>query len=324
MTGLPLRVRALWAFNTLIRRLGMQDVSKAAARPLEQRRGRPPGRLVARPAPQDVDVRELTVPGRDGPVPARAYRPRGAAEPLPTLVLIHGGGWILGSPDVMDPYSRWLCHDVGIAVLSVDYRLAPEHVFPAGYQDCVDVFEWVLTHGAEHGFDPTRVAVGGDSSGGNLAAAVALHARDAGLPLAAQVLVYPVVEAEVDTPAMRGYRGPGLQRHDIDEMVDVYLGGDRGLRRDPRVSPLLAASLAGVAPALVLTAELDILHDQGRRYAGRLVDAGVPARQVHYAQAAHAFLTLDRLFPEAPLARAEVAAELARRLDVGRSEAAGV
>ncbi len=221
------------------------------------------------------EVYDRTVPGPAGPVPVRVYRPSEATG-LPVVVWFHGGGWVIGGLDSHDHLCRLLCDDAGCVVVSVDYRLAPEHPFPAAVEDCVAAYGWVAANATEVGGDPGRVAVGGDSAGGNLAAVVALTRRDAGdPPPRAQVLVYPVTDHEFDSPSMHeNATGYFLEREHMRWFFGHYLRTPADAD-DWRVSPLRAPDLSGVAPAIVVTAEYDPLRDQGEAYGARLRAAGV-------------------------------------------------
>jgi acetyl esterase len=237
-------------------------------------------------------VEELTIPGPSGELRARMYRPDSDAD-LPILVYYFGGGWSLGTLDTGDGVCRMLTNAVGCVTISVEYRLAPEHTFPAGVQDCYAGAVWASAHAGELGADATRLAVGGDSSGGNLAAAVALLARDRGGPaIAHQLLVYPNTDYQADTSSMR-------------ELNDEYFFNAASVRwywgmylaapedgADPLASPLRADDLSGLPPATVITAEYDPLRDEAEAYAARLRAAGVPAEVMRQAGMMHGFFTM--------------------------------
>jgi len=239
-------------------------------------------------------VENRRIPGDGGLIPVRVYRPS-AAAPLPALVFFHGGGFVLGGLDsTTDRTCRALANGSGCVVISVDYRLAPEHPFPAAADDAFAATAWVAAHAADLGVDPTLIAVGGDSAGGNLAAVVALRARDAGgPPLAFQLLVYPLVDfTDHDSSSMREYaEGHFLTTPLMDYFADHYLppGVDR---RQPWVSPLYA-NVAGLPPAFVLTAECDPLRDQGEAFGRRLRDAGVQTHLKRYEGMIHPFFSLS-------------------------------
>jgi acetyl esterase len=268
---------------------------------------------LAGPGEDVAEVTDRSVPGPGGEVPVRVYRPANAPAPAPCLVYFHGGGWVIGTLDSTDTICRAVANRAGCVVVSVDYRLAPEHPFPAPLDDCYAALVWVAEHGTELGTDTTRLAVGGDSAGGNLAAAVALRARDENGPaLRLQLLVYPVTDHGYDTAS---YRENGEGRLLTTDMMrwfwDHYLGSS-GQGGNPLASPLRAADLAGLPPALVLTAEYDPLRDEGEAYAARLAEAGVPVTQTRYAGQIHAFWQMPGTFPAALEAADQAAAELRR------------
>jgi acetyl esterase len=236
-------------------------------------------------------VANLTIPGPGGELPLRLYRPAGQ-RPLPTLLYFFGGGWVLGTIDTADGVSRTLANSSGTLVAVVGYRLAPEHPFPAAIDDCYAAVRWVAGHAAEIGADPARLAVGGDSAGGNLAAAVVLLARAGGPALAGQLLVYPNTDQNADDESMRAADDPFLfNRHSVAWYRQHYLADPADVA-DPLASPLRAESLAGLPPALVITAEYDPLRDQGEAYARRLADAGVHVELSRYPGMAHGFFTM--------------------------------
>jgi acetyl esterase len=235
-------------------------------------------------------IEDRAIPGPDrNDVGVRLYTPPGTG-PFPLLVYFHGGGWVVGTLDTHDSVCRELCGGASLVVMSVDYRLAPEHRFPAAVHDGLAATRWAAANAASLDADPGRVAVGGDSAGGNLAAAIALHCRDAGGPrLAAQLLVYPAVRMDgAVTPSMidNGV-GYGLQRADMEWFCAHYLPSPEA-GRDPLASPLLAASLANLPPALVQTCEFDPLRDEGEDYARALRAAGVDVTLTRYEGSIHA------------------------------------
>ncbi|MFC0530779.1 alpha/beta hydrolase [Phytohabitans kaempferiae] len=261
----------------------------------------------------------LRIPGPGGDLDARLYRPAGATgEPLPVVAYFFGGGWVLGNLETSDGICRRLCSDAGCLVVSVAYRLAPEHPFPAAPRDCHAAVEWLASHAGEFGGDPSRVAVAGDSAGGNLAAAVTLQARAAGPALAAQVLVYPNVAYGADTPSMRENTDPCFfNRTSVGWYWGHYLA-DPADGADPLASPLRAADLGDLPPALVITAEYDPLRDEGERYAERLRAAGVPVELARYDGMTHGFFTMTGTLDAAREATARVADYLRKALRVPR------
>jgi acetyl esterase len=249
-------------------------------------------------------------------IPVRVYRPVGAAADasLPALVFFHGGGWVIGDVDTHDVLCRQLTAEAGIVVVNVDYRLAPEAKFPAAADDAWAATKWVVANAGKLGIDPRRLAVGGDSAGGNLAAVVALMARDAGVPLAYQVLLYPVTEVGVETRSYSDFaEGYMLTRDAMLWFFDQYLPG-KDAAADWRVSPMRAKSLAGVAPALVITAGFDPLRDEGDAYARKLRDAGVTVDHVCYGGMFHGFVPMGRLLDTANRAVSHIAGSLRQAL----------
>lgn len=260
-------------------------------------------------------VRDIAMAGVHGDViQARLYMPCDAAG-LPLLVFFHGGGFVLGDLDSHDILCRRLAIASDCAVLAVDYRLAPEHKFPAAVDDAIASVEWVLAHAAELGIDGTRIGLGGDSAGANLATVVALHRKRSGLPhQACQVLLYPVTDLRCELPshqiALDGLPVVG------DTMVwfrDHYLASPQQ-RADWRASPLRAEDVTGLPPAFVLTAGYDPLMDEGRAYAGKLREAGVAVTEKHYAGQLHGFLTMGARFPTTEAAIAEIASFMREEL----------
>lgn len=234
-------------------------------------------------------VHELSIPGPAGDIPARHYRPE-HDEVRPLLMYFHGGGWVLGDLDTHDNLCRLLCRDAGIHVLSVSYRLAPEHPAPAGLDDAYAAYRWALEHGAELGTREGVVAVGGDSAGGNLAAVVARQGREDSVPPALQFLIYPATDQRGGSRSRALFaNGFFLTAHDLNWCTEQYLGSSQLDVTDPRVSPLLADDLVGLPPALVVTAGFDPLRDEGEEYAERMRAAGVTVDCRRMSSLIHAF-----------------------------------
>lgn len=228
-----------------------------------------------------VTTTDAVVALADREVPVRILRPQGVAAPAPALLYIHGGGWFQGDLDTGQVECGPLAAMVPCVVVLVDYRLAPEHPFPAALDDCVTVYEWIHAEHEALGVDPARIAVGGASAGGNLAAALCLALRDRGRPMpVVQLLEVPAVDLTLSSPSIREFAsGAGLEGDEVAQFVRWYLG-DGGDPSDPLVSPILAPDLSGLPPAVILVSELDPVRDDGERYLEALHDAGVPGAAV--------------------------------------------
>lgn len=286
--------------------------------PAEARRYYLERRGYSQPAPPALaEVRELVAPGPRGTLALRLYRPLGAPldRPAPALVYFHGGGWTIGDLDTHDVLCRQLADLSGCVVVSVDYGLGPEERFPAAPDDCLAATRWVHTQAAALGLDAARIGVGGDSAGGNLAAVVAIAARDAGdLPLAFQLLIYPATDMRAVAPSHTS-NGQGylLTQEAIAYYRANYIAEPADWS-DWRASPLLRDDLAGLPPALVLTAGFDPLRDEGRQYADRLSAAGNTCQYVCFERQLHGFITMGRIIDEANTAVGLCALALRRAL----------
>ena len=290
------------SFETLPVEQARQSIRLEAA----QFAGRRPGDVIAQP---------LVVDGAEGPLGARLYLPEGASRPGPLVVWFHGGGWVVGDLDSHDPCCRFLCHESRLPVLAVDYRLAPEAPFPAAVDDALAAFRWTVRNAVSLGADPERIAVAGDSAGGNLAAVVSLLAtRDGGPAPAFQGLVYPVTDLSRKSDSYRAF-GDGyfLTEAQMDWYRDHYLR-DRSLAADPRVSPLLAEDLSGLPRAYVTVGGFDVLRDETVAYARRLQDAGVPTTLRVHPGLIHAFVNAAGVMPTAAAATRELATALSSAL----------
>jgi acetyl esterase len=260
--------------------------------------------------PSAIELHEVRAVDADG-VPARLYRPSGD-EGIGLLVYFHGGGWVVGDLETHDSTCRALAAESGHAVLSVDYRLAPEHPFPAALGDSLTATGWASSHAVELGCAPGKLAIGGDSAGGNLAATVS---QQAVVPLRFQLLVYPVTDARCNTTSYEDFAdGPYLTRASMDWYIAHYLSGAEGAADDPRVSPLLGDddALAKSPPTHVVTVETDVLRDEGEAYAARLESAGVPTTLRRYEGMFHGFFALPELIDVGRDAVREAARELRR------------
>ncbi|UPJ66304.1 alpha/beta hydrolase [Bradyrhizobium sp. 191] len=261
-------------------------------------------------APELARVAPLAIPAPHGAIPARLYVPK---EPRqhdglsPALVFFHGGGWVIGDLDSHDVVCRQLAAEGALIVISVDYRLAPEHKFPAAADDAIAATRWIAAHARDLGVDASRLSIGGDSAGGNLAAVVALAARDAGGPaLAGQVLIYPATDFAMTHASHSEPETSVLLTHSVIRWFrDHYLNGAADIH-DWRASPARAQNLAGLPPAYVLTAGADPLRDEGDEYAERLRQAGVPVTYKHFPGQFHGFFTMGKLLRQANVAVSEI------------------
>jgi acetyl esterase/lipase len=274
--------------------------------------------LAARPAtnPDPPDLRSvapLWIPASHGEIPARIYRPMKLRDKdglAPCLVFFHGGGMVIGDLDSHDVVCRKLAHEGELVVISVDYRLAPEHRFPAAVEDTITATRWIAANADKLGIDAGRLCVGGDSAGGNLAAVVSLTARDEdGAKIAGQVLIYPGTDCARRHPSHREPETSILLTHSVIGWFMNHYLGDADVN-DWRASPARAARLAGLPPAYVLTAGADPLRDEGDEYAARLKDAGVSVTYRHFPGQFHGFFTMGKLLPQANVAVSEIGAWL--------------
>ena len=305
---LDLRVRI---FGRIAALLSVTKMDDARLRKYQQQRipHNPVTDLIFGGVAKGVEVSPGTAKGETGPLDVRVYRPAGATGPLPLVVNFHGGGWTIGSLDSTD----WVCSQVALGtravVVSTEYRLAPDHRFPAAAEDCYAALADVVARAAEFGADAGRVAVMGDSAGGNLAAVVSLMARDRGGPhIAHQGLIYPAVDLTMSSPSIEeNAHAPVLTKADMIAFRAYYL--DESEYRNPLASPLFADDHSGLPPALVQVAEHDPLRDDGRRYAAKLQAAGVPVRLTEYAGMPHGYIWFPRICRSAPQAVAELVAE---------------
>ena len=266
------------------------------------------------PFEEVAEVRDVTIEAVP-PIGARLYRPLGASAVLPLLVYFHGGGWVVGSVALSDPPCRALANASGCAVLSVEYRLAPEHRYPAAADDAYAATAWAADHARELGIDPRRIAVSGSSAGGNLAAVVTLMARERRGPrIALQLLYVPVTDHDFETASYRAYAtGNGLTLSGMRWFWDHYLP-DVTRRNEPHASPLRAPDLRGLPPAIVVTAECDPLRDEGKAYAERLRAAGAAVTYLEYAGMVHGFMSWSSVVPAGRRAFAEVGSAMRKAL----------
>jgi acetyl esterase len=262
-----------------------------------------------------ASVEDRTIDAGGQSLPVRIYRPEGVGDgPAPTLVFYHGGGFVLGGLTSHDRDCRALANRGQCQVIAVDYRLAPEHPFPAAADDATAALEFIVANATELGVDAGHLAVGGDSAGGNLAAIAALHARDVGIPLKLQLLIYPAVDGEDGDYPSRAENATGymLDQESITWFTAAYFPG--GAPKDWRAAPMMAANHEGVAPALVITAEFDPLRDEGEAYATKLESAGVPAKASRYDGLIHGFFGMGAIVPAANAAVDEAGVALREAL----------
>ncbi|MDV6013715.1 alpha/beta hydrolase [Haloechinothrix sp. LS1_15] len=267
--------------------------------------------IVVDAAPGVGSVRQITVTGAAGPIDARVYRPE-REQPAPTVVYFHGGGYVIGSLDTHDLVCREICRQVGAVVLSVDYRLAPEHPFPSGLEDCLAATRWAAGHIDELGGDPSRLAVAGDSAGGTFAAVTAQELAVAGHApaLAAQLLIYPATDVSRDYPSREAFNeGYFLDSAALELFAEAYVT-DLSLLPDPRMSPILHPKLAALPPTVVITAEYDPLRDQGEAYADAVEGSGVEVYRRRCEGLIHGFAHFGPFVPAAAAAVADSCAML--------------
>lgn len=281
--------------------------------PTEARRAYMASRRVFQPPPDPVDsIEDIVIPGPGGDLPLRLYRGAPAdAGPLPCLLFLHGGGWVLGNLESHEGICRRIAAGAGCCVVAVDYRLAPEHPFPAAIDDAMAAAHWITANAAERGIDPTRLAVGGDSAGGNLAAVIAIMARDGTVPpVMHQVLLYPVTDLRMTGDSYeRVTSGVPLTANAMQYFIGHYAPRPAD-RNDWRASPMLATTLEDTAPALVLTCGHDPLCTEGQLYADRLEREGVPVAILHLSDQAHGILNLGKAIGAATVVLDFVAATL--------------
>ena len=292
------------------------DLSAAAVIKAFRDAGRPPldtlsprdaraasalGRAIVQPDPREMKrVENLNAPAPDGPIPLRVYTPNSASANAAGLVFYHGGGWTIGDLNGYDVLCRQIADESGLIVASVDYRLAPEHKFPAAVIDAIAATEWVAANAAKLGLDPAKIFVGGDSAGGNLAAVVSIHARDRDGPkIKGQVLIYPGLDARMMHPSHRDPETSVLLTHSLTKyFYGHYLTGPADAD-DWRASPGRMQDLARLPEAFVITARADPLYDEGEEFSQRLRDAGVRVTHTSYPGQFHGFITMGRLIPQA-------------------------
>ena len=271
--------------------------------------------LMDEPAPALPRIEDIRIPGPAGEIPARVYAPSAGGAPLPSVAYFHGGGWVQGDLETHHGLCARLAGHAGALVVAVDYRLAPEHKFPAAVEDCLAAYQWMRARGRDIGADPARVAVAGDSAGGNLSAVISQRTAGAGMPVpTCQVLIYPAVDFSLDTESHRDLEdGHIIPRERIHWYAQQYLRSEAD-KTDLRASPLRAPSLTGQPPAMIVTAGFDPLRDEGRAYADRLRAAGVDVVYREYPGQIHAFVSLTKAIPQGLACTLEIAEYLRRQL----------
>jgi acetyl esterase len=313
MKGRPglqgLRLRALFGVVGVLARLGLTPTAaKLASKPIEMRKATKAAAWTTYPVPSDVTMSYGSIAASSGPLAIKQYQPPRLDPNAPRILFMHGGGWISGGIDTLDHLCASLCRSAQCLIVSVDYRLAPETPFPGALEDCYDALRWLAIDASLGPVPSGGVAVMGESAGGNLAAALCvLNVRRGGPPISHQTLIYPCVDATLESPSMAEGR-PGFQKKDIAALVELYRG--TALLTDPLLSPLYAENLAALPPALIITADLDPARDDGARYARKLADAGVRVRHVNYEGAPHAFFFMPRICAAAKEALAQISAEI--------------
>ncbi|WP_431801861.1 alpha/beta hydrolase [Halobacillus andaensis] len=294
----------------------LDQLKVMGAPPLEQlppEQARQLFRMLAGSREEKEAVHQVTnqkIPGPDGEIPIRVYKPEGAGQ-HPALVFFHGGGWVIGDLDTHDNVCRALTNLAGCAVISVDYRLAPEHKFPAAVEDSFTALEWAAEHAEDLNIERGKIAVGGDSAGGNLSAVVAMMAREKGMPsLVCQLLFYPATDFTADTESMReNAEGYFLTRESMNFFRNHYLNNEEDAN-NWYASPSLAENLSGLPEAFIITAEYDPLRDEGEAYAHRLKEANVPVTLKRYDGMIHGFLSMASQIEQGKTALQEAAHKL--------------
>jgi acetyl esterase len=300
---------------------GFLDQMKAMGGPKMSEAGAEAGRaqfagLMQLVGPKDVPVgktENLVVPSAAGGIPIRVYTPVAAGrDPMPALIYFHGGGWVIGNIDTHDGLCRLMANEGAFRVIAVEYRLAPEHKYPAALDDALAALTWVASNAADIGVDANRIAVGGDSAGGALAAICTQYAKSKGIPLEAQMLLFPVTQIGEQTGSLKEFAvGYFLEKETLDWFYDCYLppGADKN---DPRISPLRAKDLSGLPPAYIMLGGFDPLHDEGMQYADKLRAAGVKVTVADHSDMVHTFIYLQSVLPQAHEALSSAAKAVAK------------
>lgn len=304
------RLRALYQFFRLMRALGLGvNADKAVAQPLAVRKAMRAAGWMTLPAPADVRQVVETIAGRAGPLAIKQYLPPTLNPACPRVLFIHGGGWIHGGLDTLDHLCASVSRQAQCLIVSVDYRLAPETPFPGALEDCQDALQWLASDPSLGPMPAAGVAVMGESAGGNLAAALCVLCARRGSPVIShQTLIYPALDATLASDSMT-LDQPGLERHNMLRVIDMYRG--KAELTDPLLSPLFADNPSALPPALIITADIDPLRDDGARYARKLAEAGVRTRYLNYPGMPHGFFFTPRIAAAAAEGIAEISREIA-------------
>lgn len=316
------RIRALIGLTTALSRIGLYPTAKKLCQlPIEQRKAIKPAPWMTYTLPDLPPFKTLKITGQDEDLTLKVFSPNINDPAASTILFIHGGGWISGGVDSLDYLCANLCVNASTTVIAVDYRLAPEAPFPAGLNDCFDALNWVSINHHELGCANPDVIVIGDSAGGNLCAALCIHARAQKFKfIAKQILIYPALDATLQSPSM-SFRNGGLTHSDITLMLEAY-GGDTDLS-NPLISPLLEQNLTGLPSALILTADCDPLRDDGKRYADRLNAIGAEVQHINYPGMPHGFLSLAKLCELAPKALRDISQFISTPLNSSQNNRTG-
>jgi acetyl esterase len=304
------RLRMLYGAYRLLRRLGLgADPQQALALPVAVRKAMRAPKWTTFPRPADVTVTNEAIAGRGGPIAIRTYRPPTLSPNRPRLLFLHGGGWIHGGLDTLDYLCAEVSRQARCIVASVEYRLAPETPFPGALDDCDDALNWLASEPSLGSLPAAGIAVMGESAGGNLAGALCvLRARRGDSPITHQTLIYPALDATLASESMHTIDQPGLEPHNLRRVLDAYRG--TAAPTDPLLSPMFAENPAALPPALIITADIDPLRDDGARYARKLADAGVRTRYINYPGMPHGFFFMPRICAAASEGIAEISREI--------------